>query len=759
MKKIIFILFFIIIPIGSFLYAQNNGIIEGKIVDKKSGQPIPGAVVKVMGTEIGAIANSKGEYRIKNLPTGIYTLQFSTIGFEILTEANISVTNARPTIINEEMIETVIQGKEIQVTSSYFNKNVENSPSTQSLNSQDIRRAPGVQEDVIRATQLLPGVGISSAGRNDLVVRGGAPFENLFIVDNIEVPNINHFGSQGSTGGPLSLINIDFIKNVEFSSGAFAANYGDKTSSVTKITLRNGNDAMFGGQANLSATGFGLNFEGPISSKGSYWFSARRSYLDFIFKLAGLAFIPQYWDFAEKVNYQIDENNTLDFLTIGALDNVQLDNSSSSDLYSNSRVAIPNLKQYFSGLTWKHFYKEGYSNLTLGETFSLFNTFQNDSLGVRVFNNDSKEAETSLKYDYFWQLSKTSNLSFGSQLKYATSLKYNITIPGNLRTNFAGQFEPLNIDTSYHALKSGTYITFSQDIERFSYTIGGRFDYYNFINKKLYFSPRASINYQISELTNLGLSAGTFYESPSYIWMIGDPQNSNLNAFQANQVVFSYIYNPRNDTKIQLEFYQKWYKDYPARIFRPYAVLSPSGFDDLTSDIPFGLEPLSSSGIGYSHGIELFIQKKYSEIPIYGLMSLTISDTKFKSLLGGYIEGAYNTPIIFNLSAGYRISNLWEVSGKFRYASGLPTTPYLQTGQIDLTKYNQGERLPAFHSLDLRVDKRWVLSNLSLITYIDVQNVYGRLNVSGVRWNYETNKPEYLQSIGVLPSIGINFEF
>ncbi len=228
---------------------------------------------------------------------------------------------------------------------------------------------------------------------------------------------------------------------------------------------------------------------------------------------------------------------------------------------------------------------------------------------------------------------------------------------------------------------------------------------------------------------------------------------------KADQIVFSIQHNPQPDLKVQIELYQKWYSDYPARIYRPYAVLSPSGFDDLTNDIPFGLEPLQSTGTGYSRCLEIFIQKKFSEIPLYGLFSLTFADTKFESILGGITDGAYDSPVILNITAGYRFGKNWEVSSKFRLATGLPTTPFDPvTGKRICGEYNQGERLPLYHSMDLRVDKRWYFDWFTLNTYIDAQNVYGRENVSAYRWNSRLNKIEAQSSIGILPSIGINFE-
>ncbi|MDQ1266189.1 MAG: hypothetical protein QG635_1341, partial [Bacteroidota bacterium] len=201
----------------------------------------------------------------------------------------------------------------------------------------------------------------------------------------------------------------------------------------------------------------------------------------------------------------------------------------------------------------------------------------------------------------------------------------------------------------------------------------------------------------------------------------------------------------------------------PARIFRPQAVLSPSGFDDLTSDIPFGLEPISSSGTGYSRGFEIFIQKKFSSIPLYGLLSLTLSDSKFISIDGVERPGAFDTRFILNTVLGYRFGRDWEISGKFRFATGLPTTPLLtegvNIGVKDYSQYNEGERLPDFHSLDVRIDKMWELGSFFLTTYLDVQNIYARRNISGYRWDPSTKSIKTIESIGILPSIGISFEF
>ena len=207
------------------------------------------------------------------------------------------------------MSEAVIELEGVTVSSDVFENLPTEVNSVKKFSYEEIRRSPGGFEDVVRALSVLPGVARQSAGRNDLVVRGGAPSENLYIVDGLIVPNINHFGSQGSTGGPLSFINLDFVEETTFSTGGFQANYGDKLSSVLKIDLREGRKDRLGGKALVSASQFGLNLEGPVSENSNFIFSLRRSYLDFIFNAAGFNFVPEYYDLLTKYNYNIDKSN------------------------------------------------------------------------------------------------------------------------------------------------------------------------------------------------------------------------------------------------------------------------------------------------------------------------------------------------------------------------------------------------------------------------------------------------------------------
>lgn len=749
------------------------GDITGRVVTATTQAPVAGATVAVLGTTRGAITKPDGRFVVRGVPAGVVTLRVSFVGFETAVKSDVVVSSGKPVTVDVALVESVRTTDEIVVTADAFATTPQTITSTQTLTAEEVRRAPGVQEDVVRAIALLPGVAVTAAGRNDLAVRGGAPFENLFLVDNIEVPNINHFGSQGSTGGPLSIINIDFVRDVSLSTGGFGARFGDRLSSVTNIQLRDGNDQQFGGELNLSATGVGLIAEGPIGKKGTYLLSVRRSYLDLIFNLAGFGFVPEYYDLTAKVSYELDNNNSLSFLTIGALGTVTFNNDSADNRFENSRVAAPSQNQYFSGITWKHLFDQGYINTTLGRTFTAYNTTQQDSLGSTIFRNTSDEGENSLRVDAVWIPSDDFEVNAGLSGRYASALRYDILMPGFARLNASGVPTPLRVDTTFTALRGGIYGQLFWNLSpQLRLGLGGRVDAYSYLNTNFVVSPRLSLSYRLDERNTISFSGGRYYQPPQFIWLIGDPRNGpTLDPLRADQGVIAWELRAADDLKIQVEAYYKSYANYPIRLFRPQAVLAPTGFDDITTDIPFGLEPISSTGSGYAYGIEFFIQKRLSQdIPLYGLASISLNTTRFTAADGVERPGAFDTPIIGSIAVGWRPSDDWEVSSKLRLSEGIPATPFIVSsaasqetgfpvGSIDFRSYNADGRLPFFYALDLRADKRWFFDGWQLITYIDVQNITGRKNVNGRKWNVRDQAIELQESIGVLPSIGVNIEF
>jgi hypothetical protein len=753
---------------GHPLAAQESGTgaVTGHVRDASTGNPVVGAGVRVLETAQQAFADADGRFIIRDLAPGIYRIRVEAIGYAAYLETNVIVGSGKPLELTLDLFPQPVALDPIAVRAAYFRPPSVSTTSEQTLDAVDTRRTPGVQEDVVRSVALLPGVGVTTGGRNDLVVRGGSPFENLFLIDGIEVPNINHFGSQGSTGGPLSLVNIEFVEETRFASGGFGARYGDRTASVTEITLREGNTDNLSGTLNLSATGFGAIMEGPLGPRGSFLASARRSYLDLLFRAAGFSFIPTYWDFQLKTTHRFGDGQSLSFLLIGALDELSFNNEDEEDIYDNSRIIEPDVQQYVAGVSWNRSLGMGRLSVSLGRTYTRYETRQTafGEAPETLFANTSTEGENSLRIDWTGRPAERLHVSVGNVLKYASDLSYDVELPGQLRRDANGNPSPLAVDTTFTALRNGTYVQITGRItDRLSATAGLRANVYDFLGSAR-LEPRLGVRLDLGQRSTVSVSAGRYHQPPSYIWLVGAPENpDSLEPIRADQLVLGFETRPRDDLKLQVEGYYKRYRDYPARVFRPQAVLAPSGFEDATDDIPLGLEPLVSRGRGRVYGIEALARKKLSDVPVYGLLSASLSHAEFEGLDDEPRPGRYDVRFIGTAAAGWRINPAWEVGAKFRAATGAPSTPFVETGPAegvrDYTRYNEGARFPTFHALDVRVDRRFSFSGWQLEVYIDVQNVYGRSNVSGVRWDSRVGEPEFDDSLGVLPTLGINVEF
>lgn len=733
--------------------------ITGEVVEIATREPVVGATIQVVGTRQGAISDARGRFQIFNVPAGTYQVRISSVGYQPVVKTDIVVSNARPASLDVELeVEAKLQN-EVVVRPEYFQRSPDAVTSVQTLGAEEIRRLPGGFEDVVRAISALPGVAQVSSGRNDLLVRGGAPSENLFLIDNIESPNINHFGTQGSGGGPLSFVNLDFVQSVEFSTGGFGARYGDRVSSVLNIDLRDGRDDRTGGKATISASQFGLNLEGPLAQSGSYLFSARRSYLDLIFRAAGFSFVPEYWDFLGKASYRLGPNDQLSGLAIAAIDRVRQFNRDEDDRFNNSRVLNNSQDQLVAGITWKHLFDGGYVNTTFGRTLVSYRFAQTDSLLRPIFTNNSTEDEFSLRADMLLLLGELSEVSFGAVGK---------TVGFDADIELARPGSSLDLNPADRFYKGGGYVQLSQSFPwGMRGTVGGRLEYFSGIEQNVYPSLRLALSQPIGDRSSINVSAGRYYQSPSYIWLAANQENRKLKSIRADVLVLGLDRTLAEDTRVSLEGYYKRYDDYPASLGRPYLVLANTGAGFGGQDdgfASFGLEPLASLGTGRAYGVELFVQKKLSSLKLYGTASLSINRSEFTALDGVERPSLFDQRVIFNLSGGYRLGELWEIGMKFRFASGRPYTPVDSTGDpasgyqvVDL--YNS-VRLAPSHALDLRLDRRWPFQNWNLITYIDVQNVYNRKNPDPPRWDARTRGAAAAGSqIGILPSIGISAEF
>jgi outer membrane receptor protein involved in Fe transport len=760
--KSIFIIINILIAINAF--SQEKGEINGRVVDISTQQPVIGAVVEIEQLKFKTGTDDNGYFILSGIPVGLYSVKFSSIGYKQLIKDFISVNSGNSLNILAEL--EITSTEEINVEAGRFEKPLDISNSIKNLSFEEIRRSPGGFEDIGRVIQTLPGVSFVNDGRNDLIVRGGSPSENLFLMDGAPIPNINHFGSQGATGGPTSLIDLNFIREVNFLTGGFSAKYGDKLSSVLDIRLREGNRNNFMGNLNLSATGFGGILEGPIGSrkKGSWLFSIRRSYLDLIFSAAGFGFIPEYNSLQLKGVYDIDEHNTFTFNFIGNLDKVRFNNEKTDDRQKNENILKNNQYGYTNSYELKSLLSDiSYSRIILSRSYTNFDYSGRDANFVERFKNLSEEGQTVLKAEFNLVPESETEISAGIEgklINFKNEIKTSQDTLYFINPNTGSRYvlPALDFNTSNTTYKSAAFLQITRKFfDRLKLNVGLRYDYFDFINKKNYLSPRASATINILYNLNLNFSYGIFYQSPSYVWLVSNSQNRDLKNIKADHYIAGIEYLPGKDTRVTFEVYYKKYSDYPASSLRPYFVLANNG-GEYENSSSFGLEPLISAGIGYVKGMEFFFQKTLSG-KFYTTANLSLFTAKYTSLDGVERAGDYDNGILFIINGGYIAGKGWELSSKFRYVGGRPFTPINPADGTQTTLQYNSYRLPIYYSLDIRVDKRWRFKKWTLVTYIDVQNITGKKNITNYKWNKYTGLIESNKSLGVFPTIGINAMF
>lgn len=757
-------------------HAESDGRITGQVVDGKTRDALIGVNVNVIGTTTGASTDSNGNYVIPGISPGTYVLQFSYIGYETVNRTDVVVSTARPTVVNVAMEERLIELGTVTVSSGYFSNKFKAPVSEMVLSREEIRRYPGGFSDVVRTVSTLPGVSpTEGGGRNDLLVRGGGPAENLYVINNIEVPNINHYGAQGTNGGILSFVNLDFVESTSFSSGGFGVQYGDKMSSVLSLNMRDGRTDRLGGKATISATQFGLDVEGPLRDRGNFIFSARQSYLDIIFRAAGFSFIPSYTDFNFVGNYNISPSNRLFVLSLAAIDRVDRDQSTAENRVTNAGIMDNSQNQIINGVNFRHLYsKKGFIDLTLNHNYNDYNFSQIDENEEEWFRSEATEQEFGVKLSSTYRPMEMLNVDAGVTMKYI--LNDNRTTFADSVYNRSGERIPVDelgvpqeFDVSVTAQKYAGYVELEPRWKNgFTAKLGLRADYYDFINESFYPSARLALGYRFTEGFKIKGSLGRFYQSPSYLWVVNE-FNRDLKALYNDMAILSFDYLLQSDLNLTVEGFFKDYHDLPtgAASDNDYLVLTNTGAgyggrdDDFQS---FGYRPLVSTGKGQAYGFEMLLQKKFSEIPCYGQVGLSYGQSEYTAGNGLTYPGQYDRRIVFNLSGGYILNDKWEFSAKFRYMTGTPYTPVYRPSDNDgeiqnLPAEYLSERLDAAHQLDVRVDRRFNFNKWTMILFVDIQNIYNYEYPTTPNYDFYEDRVVDTNELALFPTIGISAEF
>lgn len=735
---------FYLLVFSSFTYAQN-GVIKGKVINVENNEPIPFVNIVVGTSQQGAMTDDQGNFEIKGLAPGFTNITASSIGFKTQTYRDIQVTNAKAAYVDVLMEPTAKEIEGVIIKQSPFKTSEESPVSLRTIGIAELERNPGGNRDISNVLKSFPGVASTPAFRNDIIIRGGSPNENRFFLDGIEVPVINHFQTQGASGGPVGMINVNLIRDVTFLSGSFPANRGNALSSVLEFNQIDGNSEKWKYRFAIGSSDAGFTAQGPVGKKTTFIGSVRASYLQWLFQVLKLPFLPTYYDYQMKWKIKFDTKNELSIISIGALDRFKLnlkDNDTELQRYQLNILPVNNQWNYTVGLAYKHYAEHGSHllvasrNMLNNRAYKYANNDEANAAG-KLLDYTSREIENKLRYEFIGRKG-TWKFSAGAGFEYARYTNNTFS-----KFNTPNGIDSINFSSALDLYSGSVFGQVSKSFfnERLKISLGFRTDF-NSYNTKManplnQISPRASVSVKVLEWMNINASIGRYYQRPQYTVMgYRDANNvlvnkqNGLQYIRADHAVAGLEFIPTQNTRITVEGFYKNYSRYPFNL-RDSISLANQGAD-------FGVVgnlPVDSRGKGRAYGAELLIQQKLYK-GFYGILAYTFVISEFTDKDGDYISSSWDNRHLLTLTAGYKIKGNWEFGARWRFVAGQPYTPYdtaisvsipvfdvAGAGITDVSRLNT-LRSSSFHQLDIRIDKTFFLKKWSLNIYLDIQNVY-----------------------------------
>jgi hypothetical protein len=747
-------------------FAQNTATIIGTVKDKNTQETLIGATVLLEGTNLGAQTDIDGKFKITGIPPKSYNLRVQYVGYTPKSVFNIVITTGNIQTFNIELEPEGKNLSEVVVQSRSFGKKTETPLSVQSLTAEEIKSNPGGNFDISRVVQALPGVGGNTGGgafRNDLIIRGGGPNENVFYLDGIEIPVINHFATQGAGGGPQGILNVSFIEDVTLSSSSFKANVDNTLSSVLNFKQRDGNSERLQGNIRLSASELALTFDGPLTKNTTFLASARRSYLQFLFALIDLPIRPNYWDFQFKTTTKINDKTTLTTLGVGAISQFSFavpENATPEDVFVIRSNPIINQWNYTMGAVLKRRITNGFVNVSASRNMfenriDRFRDGRNGDENARTVGIISQEIENKFRLDVNKYSGKW-KYSYGGVFQY---VKFNnagstqITNP-ILGTNGQDSIPAISVrlNSAIEFFRYGFFADVSNRFfgDRLTVTFGIRADGNTFTNtgNEIWrtLSPRLSGSYALRSNFNINATVGRYYRMPIYTVLgfrdgAGNLVNRNNEYLGVDHYVAGVEWLPTTTTRITVEGFYKSYFNYPVSV-RSGISLANQG----TEFGAIGNEPTTSIGKGRATGFEVFFQQKLTK-NFFATVSYTFFYSQFSGRDERLIASAWDTRHLASVIAGYKLKKGWELGIRHRFAGGAPFTPFdldasrqnyllTGTGTQDFTRLNT-QRLGGFNQTDFRVDKKWNFKRISLNVFLDIQNIFRIVSPAFPQYNFQ----------------------
>jgi len=757
--------------------------VKGTVVDA-AGRPAVAVTVCIVDTTRCTISDPDGRFRLADLRPGSLALQVIPPGGSPFISGVVEVKASLETLVEITLPDLAAFESSVTVSAPAFVPPEEIKSSGFLIDPVEILSGAGTLQDVSRYVQSLPGVVVGSNDfRNDIVVRGGSPLENLFIVDNVEIPNINAFANFTSAGGTVSVLDAALLGDVTFLTGGYPAPYTNRVSSVLQITQREGDRSRLKGRATVGFAGAGGIVEGPIGGgSGSWIVSARRSFLDLVTDDVGFGGVPVLYTVNAKAVYDLTPRDRLWGVNITGVDRIRLGLSEDADLdeqINNFDIRYTGWRSA-TGFNWQRIFGDrgvgllGVSHSTATVSSTVKDLVRNGvpppdlpvddviAAGPVVFRDDSGETETTVKYDLTLYSARLGKVQVGATAK-RFRLDYDTAAPLGNDSPYSQEpgVDPFFLERRFRTWQAGAFAQTTRSLgTRVSLTAGARVDRYRFIGETRV-SPRLGVSVALTDDVSWQASYGRYYQQPFFPFLTAFPGNVDLDPIRADHLVTGVSWRTGERSRVSIEVYRKRYRDYPVSTTFPTLSLANIGDTFNVRDVLF---PMTSEGRGQAEGIELQTQRKAGS-RWYGQVNLSVSRARHAGLDGVLRPGSFDSRLVLNVDGGVQLTRAWQVSARFSYLSGRPYTPFDEgastaagRGLFDLDQVN-GRRAQAYARLDVRAERTFTVRGRRVLVFFGVQNLANRRNVAGYSWNRRTNQLIVQEQLGIFPILGLEWRF
>ncbi len=739
------------IPSGAVKPDQRSfGVIAGRVTDS-IGTPLVGASVLLAGPDHRTKTDDSGQFALRDLNPGRYTVRFSHVGYETKSVDNVIVAGDSTTHLRLVMTAVAVRGRDIIVEGDTRVPAPTPVVGAVNLTREELRRTAGFSEDVIRSVNSLPGISRTGDFLSAMSVRGGSPSENGFYVDGMPIPDINHLPMHGSAGGAVGLINNELIEEVGLSLGGFDAPYGGRLSSVMEITTRDGSHTGFHARFDASQAGLGAIVEGPVGRQGSIILSARHGMLDELLRHTDAGIGPQCNDYQGKLAINLSARHRLFAVGIAGADRFAISREEARE-YGSSLYGRWRAYPYMIGAGWTATWN---SRLATQTTLSSSATeFHYDthpySWRVANYNDNTRERSWTLRSIGDWHATASSHLKFGLEATHQVDDEsYELPWYIDPLQHYIPAFDQ---DVRIEGSSLSVFATHSREFWGMVSTSAGVRAEYSSITKHFHLAPRLSATWCPTTATSVQFASGVVYQTLPSAILSQKAAHRSLADPTAYHLVLTVSRALDRRSMVGLSIYSKWYEHMPIDRAEPQLYV----FDEVLNSDAFWFQQhthLAATGQAISQGLELVVRGR-TQRHLDGMLGGSLSSNRYRDGRGDWharaLDTRYSTIVEggWNIVGGLRVSVRWFNSGGAVYSPiDVRRSSQLRVGIIDSTKINTS-RLPSYHSINLRVDQQISIAGTRLGAYLTVWNLLDRKTVNSLGWYEAGNAPGQSRWLG-----------